>query len=102
MITIISKDNNRLHEIETGNKINRDVVSIRSFEHQLYTVKPNKTALTAYYDKLYMIDKNTCSPFGYYRNNIWSNRMTKDEISKFIYFDPAGYGSIRQTYDEAK
>lgn len=28
--------------------------------------------------------------------------MTKDEILKFIYFDPAGYGSIKQTYDEAK
>ena len=28
--------------------------------------------------------------------------MTKDEILNFIYFDPAGYGSIKQTYDEAK
>ena len=56
--------------LETGKKISRDVVSIRSFEHQLYTVKTHKTALTAYYDKLYMIDKNTCSPFGYYKNNI--------------------------------
>lgn len=56
--------------LETGKKLNRDVVSIRSFEHQLYTVKTNKTALTAYYDKMFMNDKNTCSPFGYYKNNI--------------------------------
>ena len=28
--------------------------------------------------------------------------MTKDEILNFICFDPAGYGSIKQTYDEAK
>ena len=28
--------------------------------------------------------------------------MTKDEILNFIYFDPAGYGSIKQTYEEAK
>ena len=54
----------------TGNKINRDVTSIRSFDHQLYTVKTNKTALTAYYDKMYMSDRNTCSPFGYYKNKI--------------------------------
>ena len=56
--------------LETGNKINRDVTSIRSFDHQLYTLKTNKTALTAYYDKMYMSDRNTCSPFGYYKNKI--------------------------------
>ena len=28
--------------------------------------------------------------------------MTKDELLNFIYFDPAGYGSIKQTQDEAK
>ena len=28
--------------------------------------------------------------------------MTKDEILNLIYFDPAGYGSIKQTYAEAK
>ena len=28
--------------------------------------------------------------------------MTKDELLNFIYFHPAGYGSIKQTYDEAK
>ena len=53
----------------TGDSIKKDVVGIRSFNHQLYTVKTNKTALTAYYDKMYMIDNNTCTPFGYYKNN---------------------------------
>ena len=64
------KHNDYNDVLESGKKLNRDVVSIRSFEHQLYTVKTNKTALTAYYDKMFMIDKNTCSPFGYYKNNI--------------------------------
>jgi len=33
---------------------------------------------------------------------IYSYVMSKDEILNFIYFDPAGYGSIKQTYEEAK
>ena len=33
--------------LETNIPINRDVVSIRSFQHQLYTYKQNKVALTA-------------------------------------------------------
>jgi len=28
--------------------------------------------------------------------------MTKDEILSFIYLDPAGFGSIKQTYAEAR
>ena len=56
--------------LESGKKLIRDVTSIRSLDHQLYTVKTNKTALTAYYDKMYMSDRNTCSPFGYYKNKI--------------------------------
>jgi hypothetical protein len=56
--------------LTTGNNIKRDVVSIRSFDHQLYTVKTNKTALTTYYDKMFMSDNNTCSPYGYYKNNL--------------------------------
>ena len=46
-------------------KVLRDVVSIRSFEHKVYTIKTPKIALTAYYDKMYMTDSNTCVPFGY-------------------------------------
>jgi len=52
--------------LKTGESIKRDVVGFRSFNHQIYTDKTNKTALTSYYDKLYMIDENNCVPFGYY------------------------------------
>ena len=54
--------------LATGDSIKRDVVGFRSFNHQIYTVKTNKTALTAYYDKMFMSDHNTCKPFGYYKN----------------------------------
>ena len=43
----------------------RDVVSIRSFNHQLYTFKQAKIALTSFYDKMCMINRNDCVPFGY-------------------------------------
>ena len=51
--------------LETNIPINRDVVSIRSFQHQLYTYKQNKVALTSWYDKLKMINNNECVPYGY-------------------------------------
>ena len=57
------------HKVLTsGESIKKDVVGIRSFQHQLYTVKTSKTALTSYYDKMFMVDNNTCAPFGYYKN----------------------------------
>ena len=54
--------------LKDGKSIKRDVVSIRSFNHKVYTIKTNKIALTAYYDKMYMIDGNNCVPFGYENN----------------------------------
>ena len=42
-----------------------NVVSIRSFNHELFTVLQNKTALTSYYDKMKMVNGNECVPFGY-------------------------------------
>jgi hypothetical protein len=53
--------------LETGKSVKKDVIGIRSFNHQLYTVKTNKTALTSYYDKMYMTDNNNCVPFGYHK-----------------------------------
>ena len=47
----------------------RDVVSIRSFNHQLYTFKQPKIALTSFYDKMCMINRNDCVPFGYVKVN---------------------------------
>ena len=52
----------------TSKSIKRDVVGIRSFNHQLYTYKQSKTALTAYYDKMVMVNNNDCLPFGYKPN----------------------------------
>ena len=56
--------------LKDGKIIKRDVVSIRSFEHKVYTIKTPKIALTAYYDKMYMTDSNTCVPFGYEKINV--------------------------------
>ena len=54
--------------LRDGTSIKKDVVSIRSFNHKVYTIKTPKIALTAFYDKLYMIDNNNCVPFGYENN----------------------------------
>ena len=52
--------------LETNDTIKRDVVSIRSFDHQLYTYRTkDKVALTSYDDKMYMIDGINRVPFGY-------------------------------------
>ena len=51
--------------LNTDKPINKTVTSIRSFNHQLFTYVQNKTALTSYYDKMKMTDRNTCIPFGY-------------------------------------
>ena len=51
--------------IETNEVIKRDVISIRSFNHQIYTNKMTKVALTSYYDKMKMINEIDCVPFGY-------------------------------------
>ena len=51
--------------LNTDEHITKTVTSIRSFNHQLFTYVQNKTALTSFYDKMYMVDNNTCVPFGY-------------------------------------
>ena len=43
----------------------KEITSIRSFKHQIHTIKEDKVALTSYYDKMNMIDGNTCIPCGY-------------------------------------
>jgi hypothetical protein len=55
--------------LQTGESVQKDVTSIRSFNHQVYTFVQPKTALTSYYDKMYvMADGVSCSPYGYYNN----------------------------------
>ena len=45
--------------------LKRNVTSIRSFNHNVVTFRTSKIALTSHYDKMKMIDGNTCVPFGY-------------------------------------
>ena len=51
--------------ISTNKVIKKDVVTLRSFDHQIYTYKAPKIALTSFYDKMRMINSNDCVPFGY-------------------------------------
>ena len=53
---------------KTNKSLTKEVIGIRSLNHQLYTYKQDKIALTSYYDKMYMSDGNTCTPYGYYKN----------------------------------
>ena len=55
--------------IETGEPVIRDVTTIRSFDHQIYTYTSPKVVLTGYYDKMQMIDSVDCIPFGYKKIN---------------------------------
>ena len=54
-----------VHTQKTCETLNRTNISIRSFNHELYTYKQEKTALTAYYDKMVMLSETGCVPFGY-------------------------------------
>ena len=65
---VVDKDINH-HDynsvLEENITIKKDVMSIRSFNHQLYTFQQSKIALTSFYDKLCMLDPISCVPFGY-------------------------------------
>ena len=58
-----------LNVLRTDQNEKRNVCSIRSFNHELFTFVQEKVALTSYYDKMNMIDYNTCVPFGYNPSN---------------------------------
>jgi hypothetical protein len=51
--------------ISTDEVLIKEVVSLRSFEHQIYTYKAPKIALSSFYDKMCMLNANDCVPFGY-------------------------------------
>ena len=51
--------------LQTNTPLEKSVMSIRSFDHQLYTFKQSKKALTSFYDKMIMVDEVNCIPFGY-------------------------------------
>ncbi len=73
----------------------------RSFNHKVHTIRSNKIALTAYYDKMQMVDSYTCVPFGYVENKLWYHIMSNAIIST-VYVEPSGYGSIKSTFKDAK
>ena len=43
----------------------KELINIKSFNHEIFTVKSKKLALNCYYDKMFMIDNINCVPFGY-------------------------------------
>ena len=63
------KHENYTNTLETNESLNRNITSIRSFNHELFTYVQEKTALTPYYDKMVLQDKINCVPFGYISQN---------------------------------
>ena len=57
--------NDYVNTLQTNKPLKREVISIKSLKHQLYTYKMNKIALTSYYDKMKMINEIDCIPYGY-------------------------------------
>ena len=51
--------------LETGESLSKDMHAIRSFNHEVFTIKTNKKCLTNFYDKMYMTGPNDCLPYGY-------------------------------------
>ena len=52
--------------LEKNEPAQRDIISVRSYNHQLYTHKTvGKIALSSFYDQMQMIDSISCVPFGY-------------------------------------
>ena len=54
-----------VHTQKTCETLNRTNISIRSFNHEIYTYKQEKKAFTAYYDKMVMLNETDCVPFGH-------------------------------------
>ena len=48
--------------LETHKPIEKVVYRIASFNHNVYSYQNKKVALSAYYDKMYMIDNINCYP----------------------------------------
>ena len=66
--TTVEKDithNDYVKTKESSVNIEKDMTTIRSFKHRIYTIKQTKTALSSFYDKMRMIDDNNCVPFGF-------------------------------------
>ena len=51
--------------LDEGNTVSRVTTNIGSFNQQLFSFDTNNIALNAHYDKMYMVDKIHCQPFGF-------------------------------------
>ena len=51
--------------LEEGNTTSRIITNIGSFNQQLFSFNTDKIALNAFYDKMKLVDKINCEPFGY-------------------------------------
>ena len=61
--------------------VRNTMMQIRSFGHQLYTVKLNKTSLSPYDDKRYILD-NGCDTlaYGHYKTYKWAVHWLKAHL----------------------
>ena len=59
-----------LETLRTNRLVKKDVVSIRSLNHQLYTLNQQKIALTSFYDKCILLNEVDLIPFGYVGNSV--------------------------------
>ena len=50
---------------DEGGIASRETTNIGSFNQQLFTFNKNPIVLNAFYDKMKMLDKINCVPFGY-------------------------------------
>ena len=78
------KHGNYVTVIETNEIVKHEVVSIRSFNHQLYTFKQQQLALTLFYDKMQMLGNINCIPYGLSRNPKTKTHATTDEKTRVI------------------
>ncbi len=51
--------------LEAGNTKKRSITNIGSFHQQLFSFNTDNIALNAFYDKMKMLDKINCEPFGF-------------------------------------
>jgi hypothetical protein len=54
--------------LEEGNLARRETTNIGSFNQQLFTFNTTKIVLNAFYDKMKMLDRINCQPFGFIEN----------------------------------
>ena len=50
--------------LDTDKTVRREITSIRSFNQQLFTTSTMKDCLSSYYDKMKLLNKLDCEPFG--------------------------------------